>query len=321
VLSVPFFGAWHFCDPTVSDPLEDGSCEHPFDTIQAAIDAACDGDTVIVRDGTYTGAGNRDLDFGGRAITVRSENGPDNCIINAQGNESEPHRCFNFHSGEGEDSVVDGFTITGGYSVDGGGIYCESSSPTITNNTITANTAIGHGGGIRCYYSSPTITNNTITANTAQRSTGGAIYCSDNSSPTITNCILWGNGDDLYACSATYSCIQDGDAGEGNISSDPLFADPDNGDYHLKSEFGRWHPGLGLFVLDTETSPCIDAGDPASDYSNETRRNGVRINMGAYGNTAEASKSGQLDGDLNNDCVVNILDLIHVRNRLGDYCE
>ncbi|NQT19752.1 MAG: right-handed parallel beta-helix repeat-containing protein [Planctomycetes bacterium] len=318
---MPFFGAWHFCDPTVSDPLEDGSCEHPFDTIQAAIDAACDGDTVIVRDGTYTGAGNRDLDFGGRAITVRSENGPENCTIDAQGNSSEPHRGFYFHSGEGEDSVVDGFTITGGYSVEGGGIRCDDSSPTITNNTITANTAQrSSGGAIYCSdNSSPAITNNTIANNTSDG--GGGICCYDTSSPTITNCILWGNGDDLHGCSATYSCIQDGDAGEGNISSDPLFADPGNGDYHLKSEFGRWHPGLGLFALDAETSPCIDAGDPASDYPNETQRNGVRINMGAYGNTVEASKSGQLDGDLNNDCVVNILDLIHVRNRLGDYCE
>ena len=71
-------------------------------------------------------------------------------------------------------------------------------------------------------------------------------------------------------------------------------------------------------MTDDVTSPCIDAGNPASDYSNEPQPNFARINMGAYGNTLEASKSGwTIPGDANGDCRVNILDLIHVRNRLG----
>jgi len=78
-------------------------------------------------------------------------------------------------------------------------------------------------------------------------------------------------------------------AGTGDISEDPLFADPDNGDFHLKSKYGRWN-GSG-WVNDNETSPCIDAGAPSDDYSNEPKPNGGRINMGAYGNTPEASKS------------------------------
>ena len=109
--------------------------------------------------------------------------------------------------------------------------------------------------------------------------------------------------------------------GSGNIDADPLFADPENGDYHLKSEFGRWDPtannGAGGFVLNAETSPCIDGGDPESDYCRETQRNGGRINMGAYGGTLEASKSGsKIPGDVNDDCKVNVLDLIAVRNHL-----
>ncbi|HUU97660.1 MAG TPA: dockerin type I domain-containing protein, partial [Phycisphaerae bacterium] len=79
--------------------------------------------------------------------------------------------------------------------------------------------------------------------------------------------------------------------GVGIISSDPLF----RGGYHLASQYGRWDPeaksGAGGWVLDDVTSPCIDAGDPASDYSNEPAPNGGRVNMGAYGNTPEASKS------------------------------
>lgn len=96
---------------------------------------------------------------------------------------------------------------------------------------------------------------------------------------------------------ASYSNIQaDGVvAGVGNINTDPLFANPSGGDFHLKSEAGRWDPaandGNGDWVLDAVTSPCIDAGDPASDYSNEPTPNGGRINMGAYGNTVRASKS------------------------------
>ena len=82
--------------------------------------------------------------------------------------------------------------------------------------------------------------------------------------------------------------------GPGNIDADPLFADAANGDFHLKSAGGRWLPSSGTWVIDAETSPCIDAGDPASDYSNETAPNGGRINMGAYGNTAEASRSLQV---------------------------
>jgi len=110
--------------------------------------------------------------------------------------------------------------------------------------------------------------------------------------------------------------------GPGNIETDPLFADPANGDYHLKSRFGRWFPdanaGAGGWISDDVTSPCIDAGDPESSYASETLPNFARINIGAYGNTSEASKSGwNIPGDANADCRVNILDLIVVRNRLA----
>ena len=83
--------------------------------------------------------------------------------------------------------------------------------------------------------------------------------------------------------------------GIGNIHEDPLFADPGGGDFHLKSEYGRWDPELGKWVYDSVTSPCIDAGDPGDDYSNEPEPNGGRINMGAYGNTPEASRSPGLE--------------------------
>jgi parallel beta-helix repeat protein len=183
-----------------------------YPTIQQAIDVAVDGDTVIVADGTYTGEGNRDIDFLGKAFTLRSESGLENCIIDCNGNG----RGFYFHNGEDANSVLDGFTITNGYSptsgailclhsspvirncnisgnrseFDSGGICFENSSAIITNCTISNNSAT-EGGGISCFQSSVVITNCTISDNSAEDE-GAGIYCYDGS-PTIANCTVTGN--------------------------------------------------------------------------------------------------------------------------------
>ncbi|MHC4559970.1 MAG: hypothetical protein ACYS80_21990 [Planctomycetota bacterium] len=114
-----------------------------------------------------------------------------------------------------------------------------------------------------------------------------------------------------------YSDVQGGWPDKGNIDAEPLFADPNNGDYHLKSQAGRWTSTSESWIKDDVTSPCIDAGDPQDPIGQEPFPNGGIVNMGAYGGTAEASKSyfGEpvcetiVAGDLNGDCKVNFLDM------------
>lgn len=169
-----------------------------FETIQTGIDAATDLDLVLVADGTYSGASNLNLDFAGKKISLKSENGRENCIIDCE----DQGMGFYFHSGETTDSVVDGFTLMRGMTIWGGaGIFCDGSSPTIINCLLSKNTAAGAGIGaaICCANGSDAaITNCVITSNYAEAS-GGGVFFSD-SSPTITNCVVqnnfatWGGG-------------------------------------------------------------------------------------------------------------------------------
>ena len=363
-------GAYEFScsvDPTVYVPAD-------YPTIQAAIDEVCFGEMVIiVADGVYTGPGNRDLDFLGKAITVRSENGPENCIIDCEGTEGQPHRGFSFHNGEDNATVLEGFTITSGYGPDvtvpwgaasaGGAILCTNqSSPTIRNCVMTGNTVgdlggaifcqndsspaldhclivnntASHGGAMYCYNgSSPEITHCTFSDNSVV-TRGGAMRCLEDSSPIITNSIFWANevadpcgGAELALrvnCNATviYSDIAGGatavlvengsslDWGIGNLSVDPCFVDPTGGDYHLQSQAGRWDPNNENWVQDGATSRAIDAGNPGCQLADEPQdANNVRINMGAYGGTAQASKTPTgwtLLGDINNDGIIDLQD-------------
>jgi len=165
-------------------------------TIQEGIREAVDGDTVLVAEGVYTGAGNRDIRFAGKAITVKSEAGAEATIIDCEGSERAIHRGFLFFRGEDSLSVVDGFTIQNGYCKNvpqawGAGIFCRGSSPTIKNCIFSGNIA-GSGGGISCgNASSPIITHCVFSGNSAD--VYGAGIWSDRSTPTITNCTFEGN--------------------------------------------------------------------------------------------------------------------------------
>jgi len=249
----------------------------------------------------------------------------------------------------------------------GGAIYCGAGSVTLIDCIFTGNEAHDYGGAIDTYESTLTMDNCTFAGNSANRSGGGlstewstaemdnctfvgnsapdgkALACDSfsqkyPSSLELTNCILWDGQSEIWnndgsTVTVTYSDVQEGWAGEGNINIDPCFADhgywdangtPDDanddfwvdGDYHLKSQAGRWDANKGRWTIDYVTSPCIDAGDPMSPIGLEPFPNGGIVNMGAHGGTAEASKSyfaGPvceiiLAGDINGDCEVNFLD-------------
>ncbi|MCK4339612.1 MAG: T9SS type A sorting domain-containing protein, partial [Candidatus Cloacimonetes bacterium] len=255
----------------------------------------------------------------------------------SQTGESFPLYCRSYVSLEGENentTILDGeglsgilycyddnyfsirnMTIQNGNAQFGGGIFCESSSPDITNVIISDNTA-NNGGGI--YYwsnSSSSLTNVTISGNTANRGGGiysksssqtltnvtisennandfgGGIFCINNSNQYLSNCILWNDSpQEVYfkhvyspnTITISYSDVQGGEAGivtnnngtvnwlYGNIDADPLFADPENGDFHL-----TW---ANFPIPDSTMSPCIDAGDPDSPLDPDS----TRTDMGAF---------------------------------------
>ncbi len=196
-----------------------------------------------------------------------------------------------------------------GFFVDEGAIADVDHDLVYKNRTNIANSGNGiyigdyNYGGAGAHGSTVTFTNCLIANNGAGTGTANALQINPNCIVSLSNCILWGNGPTSIkletggsgTVTATYSDIEGGYTGTGNLNVDPQFASVATSDYHLKSTGGRWDPtansGAGGFVNDAVDSPCIDSGDPISVYGNELAPNGSRINMGTEGNTAQASKS------------------------------
>ncbi len=250
-----------------------------FETIQGAINAAQDGDTVLISPGRYE----ENLDFNGKIITVASmfllTN--DAAYIEATiidgGGEGEVVR---FTRQESQFAKLIGLTITNGSSQETGGIFCFNASPTISNCIIYGNDSEIGGAGMFCYQSSPTIKKCTFTDNSTQDGAGGML-CKSASQPTLSNSIFWNNtpeeivfSDDLDAngIRVYFSDITGGENGiitnfngnvtwnEGNINDNPMFFNAQENDYCLR-----------------ENSPCVDAGDP--DYLEDL--DGSRSDIGA----------------------------------------
>ena len=221
----------------------------------------------------------------------------------------------------------------------GGGIYFQRNSPIIGNCLFSANSAYS-GGAIKCDHSDVHIANCTFAGNSADA--GGAIAGLGNGA-TVTNSIFWMNRSSAISASTstpviTYSNIPDAFGGVGNIDLDPFFVDPGywdsngatadldddfwvDGDYHLKSQGWRWDTQRQVWTWDDVTSRCIDAGDPKSplgdelptipaDPNGQWGRN-IRINMGAFGGTEQASippLGWAIPTDYDNDGIANFTD-------------
>ncbi len=220
--------------------------------------------------------------------------------------------------------TLSGCQFRGNTAATGGGMSVAGSHPVVANCLFENNEAF-YGAGLASHYRGhPLVSHCTFYGNRSQD--GGTLYVGYQSLVTVTNCILWNDGPEIISgedssVNVTFSTIRGQWPGLGNIDIDPLFAAPGHwvhiqdsnapaepndpnavwvgGDYHLKSEAGRWIPADSIepnsigenWVLDGVTSPCIDAGDPNGPVQFEPLPHGDVINMGAYGNTPEASKS------------------------------
>ncbi|MCP5522496.1 MAG: right-handed parallel beta-helix repeat-containing protein [Verrucomicrobiales bacterium] len=211
--------------------------------------------------------------------------------------------------GEGTDFVVSGNVILGNFAPSyAGGLYLdEGAHARLIGNVIAHNRCEGlFGAGIGvdgANQSRLELVNCTVAFNTGGSEGGNGLFVEAEADAFVTNCIFWGNsggpvGTDFHVAEPASASIQarftlsaEPIAGEGNFQVDPAFADPDGDDFHLRSTGGRWDSRAGLWVVDSSNSYGIDAGDPLSGSDLEPVPNGGRVNLGAYGNTPQASKT------------------------------
>jgi outer membrane protein assembly factor BamB len=287
-----------------------------YATIQEAIGAAEDFDTVSVGPGTYT----ENIDFLGKAITVESSGGASATVIDGNHTGSDP--VVSFQNGEGLNAVLKGFTLTNGYASAGGGIYCNGASPTIKNNLILFNEASNDGGGIYVIHAVPLISNNRMEGCEATEGAGihlqesdatiinnvlidnlahvngGGICCID-CSPTLTNNTLYGNdamvlGGGILCDSTSHPNLTNTILWHNSAPTDPqISGDPTVVSCNVE---GGW-TGTGnidedpLFVnagggdlLITWLSPCVNRGAnqeaPPQDMDGDSRPCMGTVDMG-----------------------------------------
>jgi len=294
---------------------ETGAQECPFHSIQEALEVAREGTTIIVRPGIYR----ENIDFLRKNIRVIGMDPSDPTqdswpVLEGTGNGP----VVRISGGQRPQCLLTGFVITRGQGQPAGAIYCEDASPTITHCLIVGNRATDpDGAAVYCEDSQAVLINCTMADNYAGPNGAGLTLIDSN--VTVLDSILWDNLPNEIRAGGTslpdirYCAVRGWWPDWGNIHQNPLFAhagswvNPDDpnetlgsandravwveGDYHLKSQAGRWDPQTQNWVQDEVTSPAIDTGLAASPVGHEPAPNGGRINMGVYGGTAEASKS------------------------------
>ncbi len=217
-----------------------------YSTIQAAVDAASGGDLVDVAPGFYF----EEVDFLGKAIHVRARGA--NTVIAGE----QAHPCVTFQSGEGPDSILEGFMLTGGRgrvivgSTFGGAIFCTGSSPTIVGNHFMGNLA-DYGGSIGCLaISSPTIRDNVFEGDRANLD-GGAVYIESDSNALV-------DSNEIRGCSAARygAAIAIIDAGEPVVVDNTIEGNTLSG-----------FSGAGGTIAVVRSNPRIRSNDIAGNHS------------------------------------------------------
>ena len=196
------------------------------------------------------------------------------------------------------DTTLINCTFSGNSAEYGGGMYNRESSPTLTNCIFSGNLAIHRGGGMyNRNISSPILTNCTISGNRGHWA--GGVHSIDYSIVLLKNCILWANTDYegfnyqiIGPAVATYTVVQGGYTGAGNIEADPCFVAP--GHFEPNCVSGPQYPQCTCDWIDGDyhllpDSPCVNAGDPnhlydpnERDLDGKPRVIGCRIDMGAF---------------------------------------
>lgn len=267
-----------------------------FDTIQAAIDAAEDGDTVVISPGTYAG----NINFKGKAITVTGEAPDDRSVVEATILDGErAGSVVIFADGETGESVLTGLTIQRGYPNEfGGGIICDGASPTISKNLIKGNKAY-RGAGMWCRDSEARIIENIFKENTAKHR-GGGIFCQGQPGPLIRDNTFVKNTVDIDRGGAIHCARSDATIEKNLIQGNkaPLHGGG-------ISFYGRCNP-LAKANTITENSARMGGGICSdADASPVIKGNTIADNVGGDGGGIICWKSSTTPKILNNDIVNN----------------
>ncbi len=185
-----------------------------YPTIQSGIDAASNGDIVLVADGTFSGPGNRDIDFHGKSLIVMSQNGPAKTIIDCGGHKSKDgsgsHRGFYVHSGE-KKAIISGFTVKNGYEMPSADALAEARTPGDLREK-----EVGYFGGGVVFAAgggSTLLLTHCIVCRNAASASGGIDNQSNGGTITLADCSVFGN-----AAEEGGGGISNGTAGGGKIT-------------------------------------------------------------------------------------------------------
>ena len=256
-------------------------------TIQEAVDAALDGDEIIVGPGIHTGIGENVIDMLGKAVWLHSSDGPAKTFIDGEG----ARRGIRCSSGESEKTIIEGFIIQHGSADNGGGMSCTGSSPTIENCSFMENASSGNGGGMHNdWVSSPALID-CIFLNNAASDDGGGMYNWNSCNPTLTGCTFEDNMASHYG------------GGICNYGSSPVLVDcsfTDNAALYEGGGMSNYDDSCPVFedCIFTENAAFIDDGGAMfNDDSSTPPLAGTRV----CGNSPD-----QIDGlwtDAGDNCI------------------